>query len=134
MGRTESRSLKRLKTDSIDLLYQHRVDPNVPIEEVAGTVKQLIQQGKVKHFGLSEPSVETLRKAHAVQPVTAVQNEYSLWWRRPEEEMLPALVELNIGLVPYSHLGKGYLTDLSTKKWKWKNRWNDERRWTDYVP
>ena len=111
-------SLKRLKVDYIDLLYQHRVDPDVPIEEVAGAVKELIWQGKVKHFGLSEPSVETLRKAHVVQPVTAVQNEYSLWWRRPEEGMLQALIELNIGLVPYSPLGKGYLTgkiDENTK-------------------
>jgi aryl-alcohol dehydrogenase-like predicted oxidoreductase len=103
-------SLKRLKTDVIDLFYQHRVDPNVPIEDVAGAVKELIQQGKVKHFGLSEPGVQTIRRAHAVQPVTAVQNEYSLWWRRPEEEVLPALEELGIGFVPYSPLGRGFLT------------------------
>lgn len=103
-------SLKRLKTDVIDLLYQHRVDPKVPIEDVAGTVKELIQQGKVKHFGLSEPSAQTIRRAHAVQPVAAVQNEYSLWWRRPEDEVLPTLEELGIGFVPYSPLGKGFLT------------------------
>ena len=103
-------SLKRLKTDTIDLLYQHRVDPDVPIEEVAGTVKDLILEGKVKHFGLSEAGVQTIRRAHAVQPVTAVQSEYSLWWRTPEEELLPALEELGIGFVPYSPLGKGFLT------------------------
>ena len=103
-------SLKRLRVDFIDLFYQHRVDPNVPIEDVAGAVKDLIQQGKVKHFGLSEPGVHTIRRAHAIQPVTAVQNEYSLWWRRPEEEVLPALEELGIGFVPYSPLGKGFLT------------------------
>ena len=103
-------SLKRLGTDVIDLFYQHRVDPDVPIEEVAGTVKDLIQQGKVKHFGLSEPGVQTIRRAHAVQPVTAIQNEYSLWWRRPEEEVLPILEELGIGFVPYSPLGRGFLT------------------------
>ena len=103
-------SLKRLKTDVIDLLYQHRVDPNVPIEEVAGTVKELIQAGKVKHFGLSEAGVKTIRRAHAVQPVTALQNEYSLWWRNPEAEILPMLEELGIGLVAYSPLGKGFLT------------------------
>ena len=103
-------SLKRLKTDVIDLLYQHRVDPNVPIEDVAGTVKELIQAGKVKHFGMSEAGVKTIRRAHAVQPVTALQNEYSLWWRKPEEEVIPALEELGIGLVPYSPLGKGFLT------------------------
>jgi aryl-alcohol dehydrogenase-like predicted oxidoreductase len=103
-------SLKRLRTDHIDLFYQHRVDPNVPIEEVAGAVKELIDEGKVRHFGLSEPGVQTIRRAHAVQPVTAVQNEYSLWWRRPEEELLPALEELGIGLVPFSPLGKGFLT------------------------
>ena len=111
-------SLKRLKTDVIDLFYQHRVDPNVPIEEVAGAVKDLIAQGKVKHFGLSEPGVQTIRRAHRVQPVTAVQSEYSLWWRRPEEEVLPALEELGIGFVPYSPLGKGFLTgkiDENTK-------------------
>jgi aryl-alcohol dehydrogenase-like predicted oxidoreductase len=103
-------SLKRLKTDVIDLFYQHRVDPNVPIEDVAGAVKDLIQQGKVKHFGLSEAGVKTIRRAHAVQPVTALQNEYSLWWRKPEEEVLPTLEELGIGLVAYSPLGKGFLT------------------------
>jgi aryl-alcohol dehydrogenase-like predicted oxidoreductase len=103
-------SLKRLRIDVIDLLYQHRVDPNVPIEDVAGTVKGLIQQGKVKHFGLSEAGVQTIRRAHAVQPLTALQNEYSLWWRRPEAEVIPTLEELGIGLVPYSPLGKGFLT------------------------
>lgn len=103
-------SLKRLRTDRIDLFYQHRVDPNVPIEDVAGAVKELIHEGKVKHFGLSEAGAKTIRRAHAVQPVTAVQNEYSLWWRRPEEEVIPTLEELGIGLVPYSPLGKGFLT------------------------
>jgi aryl-alcohol dehydrogenase-like predicted oxidoreductase len=103
-------SLKRLKVDAIDLLYQHRVDPNVPIEDVAGAVKKLIQQGKVKHFGLSEAGVQTIRRAHAVQPVTALQSEYSLWWRKPEAEVIPTLEELGIGLVPYSPLGKGFLT------------------------
>ncbi|NWC96585.1 MULTISPECIES: aldo/keto reductase [unclassified Pseudomonas] len=103
-------SLKRLKTDVIDLFYQHRVDPNVPIEEVAGAVKDLIQEGKVKHFGLSEAGASTIRRAHAVQPVTALQSEYSLWWRKPEAEVLPLLEELGIGLVPYSPLGKGFLT------------------------
>jgi len=103
-------SLKRLKSDMIDLFYQHRVDPNVPIEDVAGAVKELIQEAKVKHFGLSEPGVETIRRAHAVQPVTAVQNEYSLWWRKPEQEVMPALEELGIGFVPYSPLGRGFLT------------------------
>jgi aryl-alcohol dehydrogenase-like predicted oxidoreductase len=99
-------SLKRLRTESIDLFYQHRVDPDVPIEEVAGAVKELIAEGKVRHIGLSEPGVQTIRRAHAVQPVTAVQSEYSLWWRRPEEELLPALDELGIGFVPFSPLGK----------------------------
>ena len=103
-------SLKRLKVEMIDLLYQHRVDPNVPIEVVAGTVKDLIQQGKVKHFGLSEAGVQTIRSAHAVQPVTALQSEYSLWWREPEAEVLPTLEELGIGFVPFSPLGKGFLT------------------------
>src|ERR1700728_1431703 len=103
-------SLRRLKTDVIDLLYQHRVDPNVPIEDVAGVGKELIQQGKVKHFGLSEAGVKTIRRAHAVQPVTALQNEYSLWWKRPEQEVIPTLEELGIGLVAYSPLGKGFLT------------------------
>jgi aryl-alcohol dehydrogenase-like predicted oxidoreductase len=103
-------SLERLKVDAIDLFYQHRVDPNVPIEDVAGAVTELIQQGKVKHFGLSEAAARTIRRAHAVQPVTAVQSEYSLWWRKPEEEVLPTLEELGIGFVPYSPLGKGFLT------------------------
>src|SRR6204780_5740893 len=103
-------SLKRLKVDVIDLLYQHRVDPNVPIEDVAGAVKDLIQEGKVKHFGLSEAGAQTIRRAHAVQPLTALQSEYSLWFRRPEAELIPALEELGIGFVPYSPLGRGYLT------------------------
>ena len=103
-------SLKRLKTDVIDLFYQHRVDPDVPIEDVAGAVKDLIQQGKVKHFGLSEAAAKTIRRAHAVQPVTAVQSEYSLWWKEPEVEVLPTLEELGIGFVPFSPLGKGFLT------------------------
>jgi len=103
-------SLKRLKTNVIDLFYQHRVDPDVPIEDVAGAVKELIQQGKVKHFGLSEAGVRTIRRAHAVQPVTALQSEYSLWWREPEKETLPVLEELGIGFVPFSPLGKGFLT------------------------
>jgi len=103
-------SLKRLKTDVIDLFYQHRVDPQVPMEEVAGTVKDLIQQGKVKHFGMSEAGVQAIRRAHAVQPVAALQSEYSLWWREPEEEILPSLEELGIGFVPFSPLGKGFLT------------------------
>ena len=103
-------SLKRLRIESIDLLYQHRVDPDVPIEDVAGTVKDLIREGKVKHFGLSEAGVQTIRRAHAVQPVTALQSEYSLWWRTPEDEVLPALTELGIGFVPFSPLGRGFLT------------------------
>jgi len=103
-------SLKRLKTDYIDLFYQHRVDPDVPIEEVAGTVKELIEEGKVRHFGLSEAGVEAIRRAHAVQPVTALQSEYSLWWREPEAEILPVLEELGIGFVPFSPLGRGFLT------------------------
>ena len=103
-------SLKRLRIDTIDLLYQHRVDPEVPIEDVAGAVKDLIREGKVKHFGMSEAGVQTVRRAHAVQPISAIQNEYSLWWRRPEEELLPMLEELGIGFVPYSPLGKGFLT------------------------
>lgn len=103
-------ALKRLRTDRIDLLYQHRVDPNVPMEDVAGTVKELINEGKVKHFGLSEAGVESIRRAHAVQPVTALQSEYSLWWREPEKEILPTLEELGIGFVPFSPLGKGFLT------------------------
>jgi aryl-alcohol dehydrogenase-like predicted oxidoreductase len=103
-------SLKRLKIETIDLLYQHRVDPDVPIEDVAGTVKELIQEGKVRHFGLSEAGVQTIRRAHAVQPVTALQSEYSLWWREPEKEVLPTLEELGIGFVPFSPLGRGFLT------------------------
>jgi len=111
-------SLKRLNVDTIDLFYQHRVDPDVPIEEVAGAVKDLIREGKVKHFGLSEAGVQTIRRAHAVQPVTALQSEYSLWWRKPEAEVIPTLEELGIGMVPYSPLGKGFLTgkmDENTK-------------------
>src|SRR5439155_2138118 len=111
-------SLKRLKVETIDLLYQHRVDPNVPIEDVAGAVKDLIQAGKVKHFGLSEAGARTIRRAHAVQPVTALQSEYSLFWREPEESVMPTLEELGIGFVPFSPLGKGFLTgkiDSSTK-------------------
>jgi aryl-alcohol dehydrogenase-like predicted oxidoreductase len=103
-------SLKRLKVDAIDLLYQHRVDPEVPIEDVAGTVKDLIREGKVKHFGLSEAAAQTIRRAHAVQPVTALQSEYSLWWREPEAEIIPTVEELGIGFVPFSPLGKGFLT------------------------
>jgi aryl-alcohol dehydrogenase-like predicted oxidoreductase len=103
-------SLKRLKTNVIDLFYQHRADPNVPIEDVAGAVKELIQQGKVKHFGLSEAGVQTIRRAHGVQPVTALQSEYSLWWREPEKKVIPRLEELGIGFVPFSPLGKGFLT------------------------
>ena len=108
--RSVDASLRRLRTDRIDLLYQHRVDPNVPIEDVAGTVKELIEHGKVKHFGLSEAGVQTIRRAHAVQPLTALQSEYSLWWREPEDEILPAVEELGIGFVPFSPLGKGFLT------------------------
>src|SRR6184192_407896 len=109
-------SLKRLRTDVIDLFYQHRVDPNVPIEEVAGTVKELIQQGKIRHFGLSEAGVQTIRRAHAVQPVTALQSEYSLWWREPEDAIIPTLEELEIGFVPFSPLGKGFLTGTISDK------------------
>src|SRR5437764_2216020 len=109
-------SLKRLRVETIDLLYQHRVDPNVPIEDVAGAVKDLIRQGKVKHFGLSEAGVQTIRRAHAVQPVAALQSEYSLWWRRPEAEVTPTLEELGIGFVPYSPLGKGFLTGKMDEK------------------
>ena len=109
-------SLRRLRTDHIDLFYQHRVDPNVPIEDVAGTVKDLIAAGKVRHFGLSEAGVATIRRAHAIQPITAVQSEYSLWWRRPEEALLPTLEELGIGLVPFSPLGKGFLTGVLDEK------------------
>ncbi len=112
---TVERSLKRLRVDTIDLLYQHRVDPEVPIEDVAGAVKDLIEEGKVRHFGLSEAGAQTIRRAHAVQPVTALQSEYSLWWRRPEEEILPTIKELGIGLVPYSPLGKGFLAGTITE-------------------
>jgi aryl-alcohol dehydrogenase-like predicted oxidoreductase len=134
-------SLKRLRTDCIDLFYQHRVDPNVPIEEVAGAVKELIQAGKVKHFGLSEAGVRTIRRAHAVQPVTAVQSEYSLWWRRPEEEVLPTLEELGIGFVPYSPLGRGFLTgkldeDAKFEKGDFRNtlpRFSPENRKANQV-
>ena len=108
-------SLGRLGIETIDLLYQHRVDPDVPIEDVAGTVRELIEEGKVRHFGLSEPGAETIRRAHAVQPVAAVQSEYSLWWRRPEQEILPVLEELGVGLVPFSPLGKGFLTGTITE-------------------
>ena len=108
--KTVAESLQRLRVDTIDLLYQHRVDPNVPIEDVAGTVKDLIEEGKVRHFGLSEAGVQTIRRAHAVQPITALQSEYSLWWREPEAEILPTLEELGIGFVPFSPLGKGFLT------------------------
>ncbi|MEZ2131944.1 MULTISPECIES: aldo/keto reductase [unclassified Sinorhizobium] len=118
-------SLKRLKTDVIDLLYQHRVDPNVPIEDVAGTVKDLIADGKVRHFGLSEAGAQTIRRAHAVQPVAALQSEYSLWWREPEKEILPTLEELGIGLVPFSPLGKGFLTGTIDEKTKFES--NDFR-------
>jgi aryl-alcohol dehydrogenase-like predicted oxidoreductase len=118
-------SLKRLKTDVIDLFYQHRVDPAVPIEDVAGAVKDLIQSGKVKHFGLSEAGVGTIRRAHAVQPLTALQSEYSLWWRKPEAEVIPTLEELGIGLVPYSPLGKGFLTGKMDDKTELKS--NDFR-------
>ncbi len=118
-------SLKRLNTDVIDLFYQHRVDPNVPIEEVAGAVKELIHEGKVKHFGLSEAGAKTIRRAHAVQPVTALQSEYSLWWREPEAEVLPTLEELGIGLVPFSPLGKGFLTGAISQDTKFDS--NDFR-------
>jgi len=103
-------SLKRLDIDTIDLYYQHRVDPKVPVEDVAGTIQELIQEGKIRHFGMSEAGVKTIRKAHAIQPITAIQSEYSMWWRKPEEELLPALEELDIGFVPFSPLGKGFLT------------------------
>ena len=129
-------SLKRLKTDVIDLLYQHRVDPNVPIEDVAGAVKELIQAGKVKHFGLSEAGVKTIRRAHKVQPVTALQSEYSLWWREPEAEIIPTLEELGIGFVPFSPLGKGFLTGAINANTKFDStdfrntvpRFNEENR------
>jgi aryl-alcohol dehydrogenase-like predicted oxidoreductase len=122
-------SLKRLKTNVIDLFYQHRVDPNVPIEDVAGAVKGLIQQGKVKHFGLSEAGVQTIRRAHKVQPVTALQSEYSLWWREPEKEVIPALEELGIGFVPFSPLGKGFLTGKITEETKF-----DKNDFRNIVP
>jgi aryl-alcohol dehydrogenase-like predicted oxidoreductase len=115
-------SLRRLKTDVIDLFYQHRVDPKVPMEDVAGTVKDLIQEGKVKHFGLSEAGVESIRKAHAIQPVTALQSEYSIWWREPETEILPALEELGIGFVPFSPLGKGFLTGAINENTKFDSK------------
>lgn len=118
-------SLQRLQIDSIDLFYQHRVDPDVPIEDVAGTVQRLISEGKVKHFGMSEAGVATIRRAHAVQPVTALQSEYSLWWRKPEQELLPALEELGIGFVPFSPLGKGFLTGKIDEKTKFEK--NDFR-------
>ncbi|MGV3510203.1 MAG: aldo/keto reductase [Sphingobacteriaceae bacterium] len=129
-------ALGRLKTDVIDLLYQHRVDPNVPIEDVAGTVKELIKEGKVKHFGLSEAGAETIRRAHAVQPVTALQSEYSLWWREPEKEIIPTLEELGIGFVPFSPLGKGFLTGAINQDTKFDStdfrnvvpRFNEENR------
>lgn len=114
-------SLRRLKIDAIDLFYQHRVDPDVPIEDVAGAVKELIQEGKVKHFGLSEAGVQTIRRAHSVQPITALQSEYSLWWRRPEAEIIPTLEELGIGLVPYSPLGRGFLTGKMDENTKFGN-------------
>lgn len=124
-------SLKRLRTDYIDLLYQHRVDPDVPIEDVAGTVKDLIQEGKVKHFGLSEASAKTIRKAHSVQPVTALQSEYSLFWREPEHEIIPTLQELGIGFVPFSPLGKGFLTGKINKKLADVDRRNILPRFTE---
>ena len=122
-------SLKRLKTDIIDLFYQHRVDPNVPIEDVAGTVKDLIQQGKVRHFGLSEAGVQTIRRAHKVQPVTVLQSEYSLWWREPEAEIIPTLEELGIGFVPFSPLGKGFLTGAINEQTKF-----DKNDFRNIVP
>jgi aryl-alcohol dehydrogenase-like predicted oxidoreductase len=135
------RSLGRLRTDTIDLLYQHRVDPQVPIEDVAGTVKELIAEGKVRHFGLSEAGVQTIRRAHAVQPVTALQSEYSLWWREPEDEILPTLEELGIGFVPFSPLGKGFLTgkideDTTFESGDFRNtvpRFDPERRAANRV-
>jgi aryl-alcohol dehydrogenase-like predicted oxidoreductase len=122
-------SLKRLKTDVIDLFYQHRVDPNVPIEDVAGSVKDLIRQGKVRHFGLSEAGVQTIRRAHKVQPVTALQSEYSLWWREPEAEIIPALEELGVGFVPFSPLGKGFLTGVINEQTKF-----DKNDFRNIVP
>jgi aryl-alcohol dehydrogenase-like predicted oxidoreductase len=134
-------ALRRLKTDRIDLLYQHRVDPNVPMEDVAGTVKELIAQGKVKHFGLSEAGVESIRRAHAVQPVAALQSEYSLWWREPEKEILPLLEELGIGFVPFSPLGKGFLTGSINENTKFDQtdfrnvvpRFNEENRKANQI-
>src|SRR5690606_15087613 len=134
-------SLRRLKTDRIDLFYQHRVDPNVPIEDVAGTVKELIAEGKVKHFGLSEAGVQSIRRAHAVLPVAALQSEYSLWWREPEKEILPTLEELGIGFVPFSPLGKGFLTgainaNTHCDKSDFRNvvpRFNEENRKANQV-
>jgi aryl-alcohol dehydrogenase-like predicted oxidoreductase len=134
-------ALKRLRTDHIDLFYQHRVDPNVPIEDVAGTVKELIQEGKVKHFGLSEAGVATIRKAHAVQPVTALQSEYSLWWRETEEAIIPVLEELGIGFVPFSPLGKGFLTGAINEQTKFDQsdfrnivpRFSEENRKINHV-
>ncbi len=134
-------SLKRLRVDSLDLFYQHRVDPDVPIEDVAGAVRDLIQQGKVKHFGLSEAGAQTIRRAHAIQPLTALQSEYSLWWRQPEETVMPALEELGIGFVPFSPLGKGFLTGKITADTKFDSadfrstvpRFNPENRKTNKV-
>jgi aryl-alcohol dehydrogenase-like predicted oxidoreductase len=134
-------ALKRLKTDRIDLLYQHRVDPNVPMEDVAGTVKELITQGKVKHFGLSEAGVESIKRAHAVQPVAALQSEYSLWWREPEKEILPLLEKLGIGFVPFSPLGKGFLTGAINENTKFDQtdfrnvvpRFNEENRKANQI-
>jgi aryl-alcohol dehydrogenase-like predicted oxidoreductase len=134
-------ALKRLRTDVIDLFYQHRIDPKVPIEDVAGTAKDLIQQGKVKHFGLSEAGVQAIRRAHSVQPVTAVQSEYSLWWREPEHEILPTLEELGIGFVPFSPLGKGFLTGAINQNTKFDStdfrnivpRFNEENRKTNQA-
>ncbi len=134
-------ALKRLKTDRIDLLYQHRVDPNVPMEDVAGTVKELIAQGKVKHFGLSEAGVESIKKAHAVQPVAALQSEYSMWWREPEKDILPLLEKLGIGFVPFSPLGKGFLTGVINEHTKFDEtdfrnvvpRFNEENRKANQV-
>ena len=134
-------SLKRLKTDRIDLFYQHRVDPNVPIEEVAGAVKDLVREGKVRHFGLSEAGTETIRRAHAVHPVTALQSEYSLWWREPEEKILPLLEKLGIGFVPFSPLGKGFLTGKMDEKTRFASgdfrtivpRFSEENRKANFV-
>ena len=129
IGEVAEAALKRLRTDRIDLFYQHRVDPDVPIENVAATVKQLIDEGKVKHFGLSEAGVQTIRRAHAIQPVTALQSEYSLWWREPEKEVLPTLEELGIGFVPFSPLGRGFLTGAISEETKF-----DEKDFRNIVP